>query len=125
MTFKVGHKYVITGSGNGIRHNFPVGTEVTLFELDYATGEHHLYVDKNGGTQFVRDEHVRPVIQKEVAHMDKQLIKGKAIYAVVLSNGSIYDTTEDRDLARMLKAEQGGLAKGVKIIRYAPVKEIR
>lgn len=66
---------------------------------------------------------IRPL--KETEQVTEQEIKGKAVYAVQLANGLIHTTTDDRDLARYVKSELGGLAKGVKIIRYAPVKEIR
>ena len=51
-------------------------------------------------------------------------VKGPKIYAVVNADG-ILEIEQDRDDARVIKAELGGLKAGVKIVQYAPVKEIR
>jgi len=104
-----------------VGHNFENGSIVTLVSGDqygfYARG----YCADRGyeDDQVIRAEDFEEVKEKVVAKRVKML------YTVQDSDGDIIFFTQDRALAREVKAEEGGKANGIVIMQYGELKEIR
>lgn len=129
---------VIVESSNEWGHAFDVGGVVTLtgdynYNGFYAKGVSTLY--ESGGEvieQVIRKadfteieaplEAVSPTQKKAEKLVAKRV---KMIYTVQDSDGDIIFFTQDRDMAREVKAEEGGKANGVIIMQYGELKEIR
>ena len=104
-----------------VGHNFENGSIVTLVSGDqygfYARG----YCTDRGyeDDQVIRAEDFEELKEKVVAKRVKML------YTVQDSDGDIIFFTQDRALAREVKAEEGGKANGIVIMQYGELKEIR
>jgi hypothetical protein len=134
MSLKVGDKVEVLNTGNeageqpdGCWHSFPVGAIATVVgEID-EDGSADFECEGKPYTQYLRQDNFRVLgaaPKTTVKILKERPAGGKLLYAVVNGDG-ILEVEQDRDDARFLKAELGGLKNGVSIVQYAPVKEIR
>lgn len=125
---------IITTRGM-VGHNFEKGSIVTLVSGDqyssfYARGycldrgyEDEQIIRQEDFTEIEAPlEAVSPTQKKAEKLVAKRV---KMIYTVQDSDGDIIFFTQDRDMAREVKAEEGGKANGVIIMQYGELKEIR
>lgn len=120
IKYEVGQEVRIRDNTCG--HYFHMGEIVTIRGLkedgrvdSCFNGEDRWYLD---------EDDIEPIAQVVAVKVLKERPAGKLLYAVVNKDG-IQEIEQDRDDARFLKAELGGLKAGVTIVQYAPVKEIR
>lgn len=139
---KFPREVLIVDSANEWNHNIPVGTVVTAVEA-YPSGSEGAveifgmcdFRDGQGlreATQVIQKEDFSeivetPVVEIPVEKASEKLVakRVKMIYTVQDSDGDVIFFTQDRDLAREVKAEEGGKANGVIIMQYGELKEIR
>lgn len=129
MSLKKGDKVEVlntreeaSAKADGVWHSFPVGAIATVIGEVHEDGSADFKCEGVTYTQFLRRDNFRVITEGKPAVVKQAT--GKLIYAVVNQDG-IIEIEQDRDDARVLKAELGGLKSGVKIVQYAPVKEIR
>ena len=102
-------------------HNFEEGSTVTLSHSGDGNYFAKGYCVDRGyeDDQVIRAEDFEELKEKVVAKRVKML------YTVQDSDGDIIFFTQDRALAREVKAEEGGKANGIVIMQYGELKEIR
>lgn len=107
-------------------HNFENGSIVTLEsgQLDYFCARGYCYDRANEDGQNIHAEDFEEI--KEEGGVEKEVAKRpKLMYTVQYEDGRIICSTRDRTFAREVKADFGGKAKGIVIMQYVEVKEIR
>ena len=140
MSFKIGDKVVFNTPYRSVVELNDYSAEFALrFGYD-AEGMHDFvfrgkpglvtHVDTDGS--FYVGEYCYDVDELKLAddHAPAAEVKSpvariKPIYVVEDSDGDELIRTRDREYAREIKSYYGGKAKGVRIIQYAAVKEIR
>lgn len=128
---------VIVESKNEWGHHYPVGTVITVTSTYsdagvWAEGVADFGMGPEVGTEQViqfQDFEEIAVVQevKTPAKTPEKLVakRVKMLYTVQDSDGDIFFFTQDRALAREVKAEEGGKANGIVIMQYGELKEIR
>lgn len=130
--FKAEQRVKIVGCEGG--HMFDIGEVVTVIDGEVGsyrcrgeTGQ--IWWTTDDEMQAIESVTVNPIqavkfqpLQEKPAAAPQAT--GKLIYAVTNKDG-ILELLEDRASARAIKACYGGLAAGVTIVQYAPLKEIR
>lgn len=130
---KFPREVLIVDSANEWCHNFPVGTTVVVLREYTDEGVNAVgicdFMDGTGlreGDQVMRYEDFEEIVQTSEKAPEKSVAKRvKMIYTVQDSDGDIIFFTQDRDLAREVKAVEGGKANGIIIMQYGELKEIR
>lgn len=139
---KFPREVLIVDSKNEWNHNIPVGTVVTAVGDYGSTSKGSIEItgmcdfrDGQGlreATQVIQKEDYiefvgSPVEKAPTEKAPEKLVakRVKMIYTVQDSDGDIIFFTQDRELAREVKAEEGGKANGVIIMQYGELKEIR
>ena len=127
MAFKVGDEAKILANTSG--HRFDIGSTVKVIYVDTCEdGGSYQLRGADGSLWWAGDKELELInaapTQKPAVKVLKERPQGKMVYAVVNADG-ILELEQDREDARVLKAELGGLKAGVKIVQYAPIKEIR
>lgn len=132
MAFKQNQRVKIVGMTDG--HCFKIGEVVTVINGEQGAYRCRGETGKIWWTTDHEMEAVEPMTVVPVRAVKFEPLQekpapapqatGKMIYAVVNKDG-ILEIEQDRDDARVIKAELGGLKAGVTIVQYAPVKEIR
>lgn len=147
MEFKAGATAVVLNNGeiggeHDVRHYIQVGAEVVVVDVDLDDeGPGWIFIQGPGEfdgdiiDQIVRPQSlqligdVSPLIGDEgveAFYEDRKLPEPRAKVVYSVEDGKFeYILTRDRQLARDIKAELGGKAAGVKIIRYVATHEIR
>uniref|UniRef100_A0AAU6VXU2 Uncharacterized protein n=2 Tax=unclassified bacterial viruses TaxID=12333 RepID=A0AAU6VXU2_9VIRU len=130
---------VIKKGDSAAYHGFRVGeTVVAQGELFEGNKIWQHFKDSTGWSQYLQDQHFElvvaeaPVVKATDELLDKDVSKeldinlpSKVVYAIVDADDEIIGCRVDRDKARDTKALLGGKRKGIRIIQYAAVKEIR
>lgn len=134
---KFPREVLIVDSKNEWNHSIPIGTVVTAVKAYASDPEDSLEItgmcdfrDGHGlreATQVIQKEDYIEFVGSPVEKAPEKLVakRVKMIYTVQDSDGDIIFFTQDRDLAREVKAEEGGKANGVIIMQYGELKEIR
>lgn len=128
---------VIVESKNEWGHHFAVGSVVTVTNQYaeagvWAEGVADFGIGPEAGTEQVLQfqDFAEITVAQEVktpAKTPEKLVakRVKMLYTVQDSDGDIIFFTQDRALAREVKAEEGGKANGIVIMQYGELKEIR
>lgn len=124
---------VIVESKNEWGHHFAVGSVVTVTNQYvesgvWAEGVADFGMGPEAGTEQVLQfqDFAEIAVAQEVKTPEKLVAKRvKMLYTVQDSDGDIIFFTQDRALAREVKAGEGGKADGIVIMQYGELKEIR
>lgn len=123
---------VIVRSKNEWGHHYPVGSTVTVISTYsdagvWAEGVADFGIGPEEAEQVIRFEDFAEIaVAQEVKTPEKLVAKRvKMLYTVQDSDGDIIFFTQDRALAREVKAVEGGKANGIVIMQYGELKEIR
>lgn len=127
---------VIVRSKNEWGHHYPVGSTVTVISTYsdagvWAEGVADFGIGPEEAEQVIRFEDFAEIaVAQEVktpAKTPEKLVakRVKMLYTVQDSDGDIIFFTQDRALAREVKAVEGGKANGIVIMQYGELKEIR
>lgn len=108
-------------------HNFAKGSTVTLTS---GAGNGFFAYGFCADRDYEDDQIIRAEDFEEIeapAKATEKLVakRVKMLYTVQDSDGDIIFFTQDRAMAREVKAEEGGKANGVVIMQYGELKEIR
>ena len=128
---------VIVESKNEWGHHYPVGSVITVTSTYsdagvWAEGVADFGMGPEAATeQVLRFEDFAEITAaqeaKTPAKTPEKLVakRVKMLYTVQDSDGDIFFFTQDRALAREVKAGEGGKANGIVIMQYGELKEIR
>ena len=123
---------VIVESKNEWGHHFAVGSVVTVTNQYaeagvWAEGVADFGIGPEEAEQVIRFEDFAEIAVAQEAKTPEKLVakRVKMLYTVQDSDGDIIFFTQDRALAREVKAGEGGKANGIVIMQYSELKEIR
>ena len=133
MSFKIGDK-VVFNTPSGYEENFSEEDAEDVLEFSYTGDMHGFVFQKKEGVVGRYDESDNSyrvdgwwygADELKLVEVKSPVARIKPIYVVEDSDGDELIRTRDREYAREIKSYYGGKAKGVRIIQYAAVKEIR